>query len=149
MKENKKREVITMCEFLSWIKIENKVYFLTDIELKSERGKELKKYLGEKYDEDKKGHGAIRWYYSLPENVGENKENSDFSSPANFPVEIVKALKKGYFSKIGTAEKMLDLSALKKYEEIEQPAMKKYEEIRLREFWKLAKNPENRVEEWK
>ena len=44
---------------------------------------------------EQQGHGAIRWFYELRDSIGLDKECRNFSSPLNFPKEIVKAIKKG------------------------------------------------------
>jgi hypothetical protein len=46
----------------------NDVIFLDDDDLDSPRGRELREYLGEKYNEDKIGHGAIAWFYPSTKN---------------------------------------------------------------------------------
>ena len=77
-----------MCEFISWINYNDKIYFLTDDEINTPKGQELKKYLGNKYWEDIKGHGAIRYYYDIawpPEKYSFSHrycmECMDFSDP--------------------------------------------------------------------
>jgi len=103
-----------MCEFVSWKEmpptwkpdVERRIYFLTDSDLKSKRGRELKKYLGPKYEEDKIGHGAIDWFYKL-EGVGRNQECTEFLDPNSFPAEIAQAIKDGKFSMFGTCPQIL------------------------------------------
>ena len=94
-----------MCDFVSWIEYEGKNYFLTNKHLEDKEGQELIRFLGPEFDEDIKGHGAIRAYYNggkqqFKEGLkwGTEKENSDLSSPANFPPEIVESIKKGKMS---------------------------------------------------
>jgi hypothetical protein len=80
---------------------------LDDDDLASEKGRELKEYLGSAYDEDKKGHGAITWWY--PSSKGwTHKECDDFSDPKNFPPEIVEKIKLGKFSQFGVCEWILN-----------------------------------------
>ena len=52
-----------MCEFISWIEYKGEILFLTDDELETKEGKDLKKYLGSSYYTDIVGHGAIVAYY--------------------------------------------------------------------------------------
>ena len=82
-----------MCEFISWIEKDGQVYYLTYRDIyHTRRGKELRDYCKSK--DDLIGHGAIRFYY---DNFvgGEDKECTDFSTPDNFPPEIVEDIKKG------------------------------------------------------
>ncbi len=83
-----------MCEFLSWIKKGEKVYFLTKELIESERGKTVLR----DSKEDITGHGAIRLFFGLEQDEGKNKECVDFSTPANFPESIVKAIKATEFN---------------------------------------------------
>ena len=117
-----------MCHFISWIDLEGQLYYLTSKELHSKRGKELKKYLGSAYAEDVVGHGAIDWFFDL-KGRGVHKECTDFSSPDNFPDEIVRAIKSGAFKSMGVCPEILNLSALAEYEKIEQSALAECEKI--------------------
>jgi hypothetical protein len=54
--------------------------------------------LGSAYSEDITGHGAIEHYFGIK---GKHCECTNFSSPKNFPAEIVKAMKSGAFRGIG------------------------------------------------
>ena len=97
-----------MCNFLSWKEKEGeKPLFLDDDDLASEKGRELKEYLGSAYDEDKKGHGAITWWYPSSKDW-KHKECEDFSDPKNFPIEIVEKIKLGKFSQFGVCEEILN-----------------------------------------
>ena len=87
-----------MCEFVSWVEHEDKLYYLTANLLNTKEGRDLKKFLGTAYAEDIKGHGAIEHYFGIK---GKHCECTDFSSPNNFPAEIVKAMKSGAFRGIG------------------------------------------------
>ena len=125
-----------MCHFISWIDLEGQLYYLTSKELRSKRGKELKDYLGSAYAEDVVGHGAIDWYFDL-KGLGVHRECTDFSSPANFPDEIVKAIKSGAFKGMGLCPEILNQSASAEYEKIRQSA-----------FWCLAIDAKNRSTAW-
>lgn len=57
-------------------------------------GKELRDYAAAR--DDLRGHGAIRYFYGLK--GGENVEYRDFSSPSNFPVELITKIIDGEFS---------------------------------------------------
>ena len=115
-----------MCEFISWIGLEGEVYFLTDSDLNTKEGRKL---LTKEYHDDIPGHGAIRHYYPELKGRGVNKECVDFSTPNNFPNEIVKAILEGRFRGFGIARQILTPSAWKEYNKIEQPALKEYEKI--------------------
>ena len=86
-----------MCEFISWKEIKTKtgteILFLTHDDIyNTSRGLELQKHTTK---DDFVGHGAIAFYYQIDANKGTNKECTDFSTPDNFPPEIVAALKSG------------------------------------------------------
>jgi hypothetical protein len=105
-----------MCEFISWIEKEGDkgkkhVLFLTNADLDTRKGKKLD-------NRDKTGHGAIREVLGLSASCGQQRECVDFSKPSNFPAEIVKAIKRGVLSKIGTpsdAEQLLNKKAIALY----------------------------------
>ena len=150
-----------MCEFVSWIEYEDQILFLTDADLNTKRGRELKDYLGEKYM-DISGHGAIRFYYEIGDK-GHNRECSDFSDPDEFPPAIIEAIKKGKFSKIAMPEnplqlikaqawakyKKIQIPAWAKYEKIKAPAWAKYKKIKAQVFWSLMRNKKNRAKNWR
>ena len=117
-----------MCEFISWIELDGKNYFLTKKELATKDGRMLKKYLGSQYAVDVVGHGAINRYYHL-DGRGIHRECIDFSSPDNFPPEIVKAIKKGLFKGMGVCPQILTQPAMAEYEKIQQQAMAEYRKI--------------------
>ena len=109
-----------MCEFISWVKYNNKPYFLTyDLIHNTPRGDIIQKRFpgaGELV-----GHSAIRAYFELDER-GINKECTDFSSPTNFPSEIATALTTGQFRGSITPNVLaiLTTDALKEYAEREK-----------------------------
>ena len=117
-----------MCNFVSWVKKDDKIYFLTDKDLATKEGKDLIKYCG--CMEDTMGHGAIEKYYGIK--GGEHLENEDLSKPASFPKEIQEAIKEGFMCefKPEALKVILTPKALNKYEGIQQLAWKKYEEIK-------------------
>ena len=125
-----------MCEFVSWIEFKEKNYFLTDKDLESKEGKSLLKYLGNSWREDIKGHGAIRAYFNggnqeLGKKLqwGKEKENTDLSSPDNFPPQIVLAIKEGRMSRIGMSLDLLNDKGEKEYNKIKDQALAEYNKI--------------------
>ena len=94
-----------MCDDISWVEIGNGILFLSDDDLASTRGQELLQFAITAGDF--RGHGAIRAYYakqfSHPLRRGANREMSDFSSPTNFPPEIVEAIKGGRMTRCHVA----------------------------------------------
>ena len=101
-----------MCEFMSWIEYQGKIYFLDDNKLNTKEGRELLQYLGDRKYEDIPGHGAILHYYPELKHKGKDKECTDFSTPDNFPSKIVEAIKKGLFVNFGACPQILTASAL-------------------------------------
>jgi len=89
-----------MCNFVSWIKYDGVPYFLENNDFLNGPGKEL---LTDGYFEDIAGHGAILKVY--PELMNKKSaihdECESFSSPSNFPKEIVQAIKSGKLSLTG------------------------------------------------
>ncbi len=85
-----------MCEFVSWAEYKGEIFFLTNKEMKSRRGKELITHTVDK--SDLVGHGAILWFYGLGRKTTAQHECEDFSSPDNFPPRIVDAIKSGQMS---------------------------------------------------
>ena len=135
-----------MCEFISWIEKDKDVLFLTYNDIyNTKRGKELQVHC--KNPDDLTGHGAIRFYYSLKN--GTEKECTDFSTPDNFPAEIVKAVKKGLFAGLGVGEGLLTAGAYAEYLKIQQPAYAEYEKIQQAAFWKLFAVKKNRNIKWR
>ena len=155
-----------MCEFISWIEYEKKNYFLTDKDLESKEGKSLIKFLGNNFQEDIKGHGAIRTYFNggnqeLGKKLqwGKEKENTDLSSPDNFPPEIVLAIKEGRMSRIGMSLDLLNDKGEKEYNKItdqawaeynkiKDPALAEYNKIKDQEFWKIFSQKKYRNPLW-
>jgi len=148
-----------MCEFISWIETaDNKIYFLSKKQLPTKKGQALREFC--QADSDLTGHGAIRRYYKLAEHDGANKECTDFSTPANFPDVIVKAIKDGDMAGFGVNPfGLLNTSAGKAYGEAIAPAfkayheamasaLKVYNEAKATTFWDLFANPENRNPLW-
>jgi len=158
-----------MCDFVSWKTYKGKLYFLTNDIVKL-RLKEFKQY-NRNWERDLLGHGAIDWFFNLPENCGVKRECTNFSNPKNFPDEIVLAMKECRMSLIGFNSTLLNQPARKEYNKIEQTAQKEYNKIeqtaweeyeRIKQtawkeynkieqttFQKLFSNPENRAEAWK
>ena len=132
-----------MCEFLSWTKYKGKLYYLTNFELNTRDGKKLRKKLDYNFYEEIKGHGAIKEYFGLPHSQCKDHECTDFSTPDNFPAEIVVKIKAGEFSEIGIAKSLLTQSAWAEYEKIRQSALAEYEKIRqsaLAEYKKIRQS---------
>ena len=115
-----------MCEFISWIEKDGKNYFLTSADLASKRGIELREHCGN--DDDLVGHGALRWYYGGFEG-GTKKECTDFSTPLNFPAEIVEAIKAGKFRGMGCPEGLLNSPAQAEFDKIRYAARAEYNKI--------------------
>jgi hypothetical protein len=117
-----------MCEFVSWIEHEGNIYYLNDDCLRDKKGRELKKHLGKQYNEDIKGHGAIRYYYDIKDYVGINKEYTG-TDLKEYPVEILNDIKRCKFKKIGFNINFLTQPAWEKYKAMKQPAREKYEAV--------------------
>jgi len=111
-----------MCEFLSWIEKGDKVYFLTKAQIDSPQGEAVKKrFPGEG---ELIGHSAIRAYYDI--DGGKEKEQTDFSSPDNFPKEIIEAILKGKFGYIPVPKGILKKPLDDKYSADQKPLDDKY-----------------------
>jgi len=126
-----------MSNFISWIEYKDEILYMTDRNLETSRGKKLSRDIG---FEDIAGHGAIRSFFNIPDGKGTDRESTDFSTPDNFPQDIVRDVKKGLFTRCGVAlqiltppalaeYKKIEHSAWTKYKKIEQPAWAKYKEI--------------------
>jgi Fe-S cluster biosynthesis and repair protein YggX len=115
-----------MCQFISWKEYEGKNYFLINEDLETKEGKKL---LKEDVKDDLCGHGALTSYYPELVYKGTSHECSDFSSPYNFPKEIVKAIKQGKLSRIGICVEVLNVLGVKEYNKIKQPALAEYNKI--------------------
>jgi hypothetical protein len=106
-KELTKKEGRNICEFISWIEKDKKVYFLTyDQIYNTPQGEILRKEVGGDKPEDFYGHAAIRKYYGNILN-GKEHELTDFSNPKRFPDEIVVAIKNGEFRGLATPKGLL------------------------------------------
>ena len=149
-----------MCDFVSFIVMpDGEIRFLTaDMIFKTRRGKELQKY--DPNRENWVGHGAIMFYFDMQKRQGIQRECTDFSTPDNFPKEIVTAIKAGkmrglgcpigLLSKPALAEyQKIEQPALAEYQKIEQPALAEYKKIERAAFWDLFELPENRNPLWR
>jgi hypothetical protein len=86
-----------MCEFISWKEIKTakgmEILFLTHDDIyNTSRGLELRNHTTK---DDFVGHGAIAFYYQIDASKGTNRECTDFSTPKNFPPDVVEAIKAG------------------------------------------------------
>ena len=122
-----------MCEFISWKECKTKdekveILFLTAYDIyNTKRGEELQKHTT---PEDFVGHGAIDFYFEIESSKGTNNECTDFSTPDNFPPEIVTALKDGKFRGLGTPVDLLNELGLEMYKKADQSARAEYEKAR-------------------
>jgi hypothetical protein len=112
--------------------------YISNFELNTREGKKLKKELGYFFHHEIKGHGAIKTYFGIRHGRGIERECTDFSTPDNFPAEIVKKIKNGEFSQIGLNVDLLNDAALAEYKKSS-----------LQQFWKLFAIPSNRSDAWK
>ena len=158
-----------MCEFVSWVEHEDKLYYLTANLLNTKEGRDLKKFIGTAYAVDIKGHGAIEHYFGIK---GKHCECTDFSSPNNFPAEIVNAVKSSAFRGIGIPDsQVLTKKAYADYESKRDALYADYESKRdalyadyrskrapldadyrsKRDdlFWDIFMDKKNRVKAWK
>lgn len=127
-----------MCERFSWIEKDGEVLFLTPYDVfETRRGKQLQKHTPSA--EDWHGHGAIRWFY-LNLKGGVERECTNFSSPKNFPPELVKAIKAGQMWGFGVTDKMLVM--------LHKPAWAEYDKVHNAAFGKLFKKKANRIKAW-
>ncbi len=118
-----------ICEFISWIEMPDKeMRFLTsDMIFKTRRGKEL-----QKHDPNRgnwTGHGAIMFYFGMDKRKGAQRECNDFSTPENFPKEIVTAIKAGKMTGFDCPDALLSGPAWAEYEKIQGPALAEYKKI--------------------
>ena len=81
-----------MCEHVSWLYKGKKLLFLKDDEINTEKGQAL---LAHVVKENIIGHSACAEYFGVCQDDYEKGECTDFSSPKNFPPEIVEAIKQG------------------------------------------------------
>lgn len=169
-----------MCHFVSWIEVTDntgrvKNYYLTGNQVfDTPRGQLLRDWC--QSQDDYVGHGAIRFFYEMDSGIGVERECTDFSSPDNFPPEIVSDIKSGKMRGLGFVSDMLSETGLSKYINIWRPAwdeyiklkeLKKeqftwekhsrdirialanYEEIRPNAFWDLFADINNRISAWR
>ena len=115
-----------MCHFISWIDLNGEIFFLDDIKLNTKEGREL---LKDEFKDDILGHGAIRHYYPELGSRGKDCECVDFSSPKNFPAEIVKAVKRGLFQVFNVCPDILTSPALAEFIKISDTALAEYNKI--------------------
>ena len=125
-----------MCQFVSWIKHNEKVYFLDDLKLNTKEGRELLKQCK---DDDIIGHGAIRAYYPELRKLGTNVECDDFSSPDEFPSEVVEAIKKGIFTEFGECVDILTKPAWDKHKKVSGAAFAEYDKVHAAAYAKYKK----------
>ena len=111
-----------MCEFVSWVEHEGAVLFLTTGHLRDKKGKET----AERRGDDVNGHGAIREYYDLKPGVGVERECLDFSTPDNFPAQIVDAIKAGKMRGFGLGHGLLTPAAWAEYDKVRRSALAEY-----------------------
>lgn len=96
-----------MCEFISWIPKAKGNYFLTYHQIfETDKGKEVL----EKTKGDWWGHEAINLYYGLSDTERLHKECTDFSTPKNFPDDIVWAIKAGEMKGVFSTDILVMLS---------------------------------------
>jgi hypothetical protein len=122
-----------MCDFISWIEKGGEILFLTGNDVfNSNRGLELQKYCKSK--DDLTGHGAIRFFFGTddkPIQGGTERECTNFSTPAKFPKQIVKAIKKGQMwgFENGLPRELLTAPAYAEYQKVTAPAYAEYNKV--------------------
>jgi hypothetical protein len=158
-----KKEERNMCEFVSFIEYKDDVWFLTNDCLRTKEGKALRKYLGDQFTNDIRGHGAIRRYYGIPKDKGVNEEITRFDTPNTFPPKIVEAIKDGAFSMISplpmgilrqplyadyyAKRQLLDADRYAKRQLLDADYYAKLKPLDVA-TWKLIADRENRIEVW-
>jgi len=146
-----------MSRFISWIEVgAGNIKFLTGRDIfESDRGQLLQARTAARH---LVGHGSIRFYYRLRNDYGTNRECTDFSSPDNFPPDIVDAIRAGAFRGLGTPRGLLSQSAWEIYHEVEVSSLADYmqaERILLAEYRQLERpvsaveHQETQAAEWK
>ena len=79
-----------MCDFISWVEKDGKLYYLTDAEVFSPKGR---KRLQGCRDNDFIGHGAIRKFFGIGNVRGVDREERRFWDGAFIPKEIAAKIK--------------------------------------------------------
>ena len=129
-----------MCEFVSWIKNDGNIFFLTNDDLKPRKLKKYKEY-NKNWREDLCGHGAIRWFY--PDIIGGSDQECVSSEITYYPKEIVQAIKDYKLTKIGYNLKLLNTTGLCEYLKIQQSAYDEYmviEQLALAKYLNIEKS---------
>jgi hypothetical protein len=145
----RKGDLLKMCEFVSWIEYQKEILFLTQREMETKRGRELKKYLGVQFEQDKTGHGAIELYFDLRPSSGIHRECVDFSDPHKLPEEIVEAVKDGSFRNFAVPKNILADQAVRSVHKIERAAYAKFRKVEFHamvEYGKILKSADFRCE---
>jgi hypothetical protein len=115
-----------MCEFISWIRKGKKVYFLTGNQVfHTNKGQSLRAWCANA--DDYIGHGAIRHFYGLEQDEGENRECTNFSRPDKFPDVILRALKQSDFKGFSLPQGLLRKPLYDKYQADRKPLDDKYQ----------------------
>ena len=142
-----------MCNFISWIEFENKIYFLENKDLKGKKFAEFKMMNGDQWMNDIVGHGAIRHFYPELGGAGKNVECEDFSKPSNFPEVIQSAIRGNRMTKFGAMPKgLLRAPLYTKYRKNRVPLDAEYRKNRDTldaEAWGLFWDEKNRAKAWR
>ena len=148
-----------MCNPISFIKRDGQLLYLRGSDLETRRGRATVAYC--QNPEDLCGHGAIRYFYGreaedgtiTPFSGGVDREVTDFSSPDNFPPEIVTDIKRGAFRGVFTPPRGILRAPL--YADYEAKRATLNADYRAKrdvldaETWALFADPDNRVEAWR
>ena len=117
-----------MCDFVSWIEKDKKVYFLThDLVYNTKKGRKLREWSGS--SDDYCGHGAIRFYFGMEQDEGRDKEYTDFKMPDRFPDVIVNAIKNEEMRGLGQSSDLLTAKARAEYAKVCDQAMAEYDKV--------------------
>jgi hypothetical protein len=81
-----------MSHFLSAVLKNGNLFYLTSLDIESNRGNELRQYT--KCIDDLSGHGAIRWFYGIE--GGKDIEYRNFADPEKIPEEITNKILSAY-----------------------------------------------------
>lgn len=107
---------------------------MSNKELKTDKGQDLKEYLSYAFHDDITGHGTIRKYFDLKDydiNNEQEQEEDCLRYPSKLPKQIVDAIKSGQMSMIGIPANPSDLlnkKAVKIYRKKESEFYDQYEE---------------------